>query len=257
MRVECIAVGGRWRAKRIAEAMAAGVRACGDTSTIVAGASGRADVAICYGWKYRHRYDRGRYIYVDLGYWDRDNYYRCIVNGWGPESYLRMGLPSSRFERLGVEIKPWRTEGSEIVIAGSTVKACRDQGIAYQSWEEAAALKVAGMGKTVRYRPKPKEEDVSSIRGATTDRRSLEESFTNAHAWVTQRSNTAVEALAAGIPVHCESGAGAAFSVPIDQLADPPLMPGREQFLYDVAWLQWSLDEMRSGECWRHLRSLV
>lgn len=256
MRVECVTPGGRSIAKRIASAMAQGVIAAGDKATITGLASGAADVAICYGWKYRNRYQRGRFVYVDLGYWDRDNYYRCVVNGWGPESYLRQGLPSTRFERLGVEVKPWKT-GEEIIIAGGTMKAARDQSVAYQHWEETMAGKLKPLGFPLRYRPKPKEDDAPSIRHAYTDRRPLAESFEAAHVWVTHRSNTAVEAIAAGVPTYCEAGAGAAFSIPFGRISDPPLLEGREQFLSDVAWLQWTLDEMRSGECWRHLRKLV
>ena len=57
--------------------------------------------------------------------------------------------------------------------------------------------------------------------------------------------------------MHCQTGAATAFSVPLEAMADPPRLDVREQFLADVAWLQWTLDEMRSGECWAHLRTML
>jgi hypothetical protein len=84
------------------------------------------------------------------------------------------------------------------------------------------------------------------------DLRPISEALASARAIVTHHSNVAVEALAAGVPVHCFTGAAAACSVPLDRLCERP--EGREQFLADVAYLQWSLDEMRSGAYWAHIK---
>lgn len=92
------------------------------------------------------------------------------------------------------------------------------------------------------------------IPGAGYDQRPISEALGNAWAWVTHHSNSAVDALLAGVPAHCEMGAAAALSIPLDQIAEPVLPAGRDQFLADVAWLQWSLDEMRSGAAWAHLK---
>lgn len=250
MDVVCLS-GARLHSKLIAEAMSAGVRAAGDT--VVVSASARACVS--YGWKYRGKYQvYPSYAYADLGYWRRSLYYRFAVNGWSPEAYVRQGLSSERFDRLGLTIAPWRTGGTEIIIAGSTAKACREHGFGYQAWERSAAERLRGCGRPVVYRPKPSEGDVPPIAGLQTDRRPIGEAMASAYAVVTHHSNTAIDALLAGVPVHCATGAAAAFSVPMDAIADAPLLDGREQFLHDVAWLQWTLDEMRDGTCWTHLR---
>lgn len=102
------------------------------------------------------------------------------------------------------------------------------------------------------YRPKPSDKHRQSIRGVGYDTRPIAEALASAKAVVTHHSNIAVEALAAGVPVHCVTGAGAACSVPLDRLGERP--EGRESFLADVAYLQWSLDEMRSGAYWAHIK---
>lgn len=253
MDVVCLS-GPRKHAKRIAEAMSQGVRAAGDR--LVFGS--KADVCVAYGWKNRQRYQQfPAFAYADLGYWNRESYYRFSVNGWSPEGYVHQGLPRSRFDRLGLDIKPWRSAGREIVVAGSTAKACADHGIRYQSWERKAIERLKDSGFPVVYRPKPNDFAATSIGGVSIDRRPVSEALASAWAVVTHHSNMAIDALLAGVPIHCETGAAAAFSVPIDQIADPPLLDGREQFLFDVAWLQWTLDEMRVGECWRHLRQFL
>jgi hypothetical protein len=121
-------------------------------------------------------------------------------------------------------------------------------------WERMAAESLKGFGKKIVYRPKPKDRSARPMDGFDYDTRPIAETLQSAWAWVTHHSNSAIDALVAGVPVHCATGAAAAFSVPMDQIANPPLLEGREQFLADVAWLQWTLDEMRSGKAWAHIK---
>lgn len=254
MDVACLIAPSRARSKLIAQSMTQGVIACGDRAVV----GGQAHACIGYGWKFWRTYRQYKaYAYADLGYWQRDRYYRFSVNGWSPERYVRQGLPSSRFERLGLDIKPWRTGGAEIIVAGSTSKACQDHGMAYQAWEMRAIERLKATGRPVVYRPKPNDPRATQIAGVPMDRRPIKEALASAYAVVTHHSNTAIDALLAGVPVHCETGAAAAFSVPMESLDDAPLLDGRDQFLFDVAWLQWTVDEMRSGEAWAHLRKYL
>lgn len=257
MKVACLMTFGNRRYRWIADAMAQGIRKCGDQAVICpAAASPCADAAVLYGWKFSHYLKKyPQYAYADLGFWQREIYYRMTVGGWGSESYVRGNLPAARLASLGVEIKPWRESGDEIVVMGSSRKSAREHGFEYMEWERKAVESLRGSGKRIVYRPKPTDKEKVPITGCGYDERPLEDSLAKAWAVVTHHSNAAVMALAAGVPVHCQIGAAAAFSVPLDSLSDPELLCGREQFLADVAWLQWTLDEMRSGECWAHLKA--
>lgn len=256
MHVACLSVPARKRSRDIASAMAAGIRLHGDTVEVSV-APTRGDVCIGYGWKFRSIYQRfPAYIYADIGYWQRDSYYRLAVNGWSPERYVRAGLPADRFDRLGLAVKSWRS-GGQIVVAGSTAKAAREHGLTYQEWERQAIRRLHELGLEVIYRPKPNDPCATVLEGLAPDRRPISETLATSGGWVTHHSNSAVDALLAGVPVHCQAGAAAAFSVPLESMVDPPRLDSREQFLADVAWLQWTLDEMRSGECWAHLRTLL
>lgn len=255
--VACLTSPAQKRYRLIAEAMAAGIARCGDRAKLVSmhGQHEAADVGVMYGWKRHAKLERyPRFVYADLGYWHRDRYYRLAAGGWGPESYVRAGLPTVRFESLGLQVKPWREEGTGIIVAGATAKAAIEHGLGYTQWERQAIAQLQGCGRPVVYRPKPNDPMAAPLPGAGYDTRPISEALSSAWAWVTHHSNSAVDALLAGIPVHCEIGAAAAMSVPLDQIAAAPLPVGREQFLADVAWLQWTVEEMRSGEAWAHLK---
>lgn len=257
IKVACLTVPGQKRYRAIAEAMAAGVMRCGDMATLHNShyAPMAADVAVMYGWK-RHRLFESypKFIYADLGYWKRDQYYRLGVGSWSPEGYVSANLPRSRFDALGLEIKPWRRDGNEIVIAGCSPKSAAEHGFAYMQWEKRAIRELSALGRPLMYRPKPTDKAAKPIPGVGYDTRPIADAVGSAWAWVTHHSNSAVDALVAGVPVHCVTGAASVMSTPLEQIGAPPLREGREQFLADVAWLQWTLDEMRSGACWAHLK---
>jgi hypothetical protein len=254
--VACLTRGHRWRYREIAQAMAEGIARCGDRPVLadLSMPHKKADVAICYGWKARQRLRLyPHFVYADLGYWQRDSYYRLAVDDWSPEAYVRAGLPPERLQALGVAVQSWKG-GREIVVAGSSAKAAADHSLGYMGWEMSAVKRLRALGLPVAYRPKPGDPGARPIEGAEYDTRPLADALASAAGWVTHHSNSAIDALAAGVPVHCALGAAAAFSVPLEQIGSAPRLEGREQFLADVAWLQWSLDEIRRGEAWAHLK---
>lgn len=258
MTVACLLNGGRVRYKEVARAMAAGINASGGNAVLTDLMAGtiKADVAVMYGWKMRERLRHYRqWVYADLGYWDRLGHYRLSVNSWSPDAYVRAGLPVTRLEALGVEVKPWRTGGDEVLLMGASAKSMHQHGYGYMQWETKTAQRLQKLGVKVVFRPKPNDvqKQPLPVAGVGYDERPLDKALAAAWFVVTHHSNAAIDALVAGVPVHCETGAAAAFSVPIAQAASPELLDGREQFLADVAWLQWTPDEMRSGAAWRHL----
>ncbi len=258
MKVACLIHPKLRRYKQVATAMMDGIGRCGDVAyahPVDAPRLKGADVGVCYGWNRHAQYDTyPRFVYADLGYWHRDTHYRLVVGAWSPERYVRANLSRSRLDRLGVQVQPWRTGGDTIVIAGSTGKSCIEHGIGYRAWEARVASQLRDCGKRVVYRPKPTDRNRAPLKGVEYDEGPLAETLSRACALVTHHSNAAVDALVAGVPVHCETGVAAAFSIPLEQVANPPCLEGREQFLSDVAWLNWSVDEMRSGAAWAHMK---
>ena len=73
---------------------------------------------------------------------------------------------------------------------------------------------------------------------------------------VAYSSSSTIDALIAGVPAMRSSSANMAWPVTDHSLAavERPTLFEREQWLYDLAYAQWSADEMRSGMVWQHLR---
>lgn len=256
-RVACLMNPAVRRSRDFAMAMAVGIEAFGDVavpSDVQRPAA--ADFAVMYGWKFNallRRYPG--FLYGDLGYWNRDGAFRLAVNGWSPEEYVKATLPATRLAEFGITPYPWRSGGDYALLLGASRKSMREHGYDYMEWERKTAKALNALGIRVRYRPKPTDRERRPIDGIEYDAGApMAEAFSGARIVVAHHSNGCVDALVAGVPVHCETGAAAAFSVPLHEAGDPPKLPGRDQFLADVARLEWSVADIRSGDAWNHLK---
>jgi hypothetical protein len=227
------------------------------------------DVAIFYGLAagldrlFRDYRDRGlNAVYIDLGYWGRrkrtrfDGYHKLVVNSRHPTDYFQRRKHSpDRFAAHQVAIQPWRSSGDHILLAGMSAKAAAAEGMLPHVWErETIAYLRELTDRPIIYRPKPNWTDAKPLAGATFDRETpLEQALTNCHAVVTHHSNVAVDALLAGVPCVCLGGVASLLSGKIDQIETLPTPDGREQWAADLAWTQWSVEEMQAGEAFRYL----
>ncbi len=254
--------------------MAEGIRKCGVEPLLRASTTYRGvpntDVAIFYGlalgcarilsdWRGAGK----KAIYIDLGYWTRrirsrhDGFHKLVVNDRHPTEYL-MARPhtSQRFEQHGVPILPWRKEGRHILVAGMSAKAAAAEGLRANSWEQQTIRRLRALTKRpIVYRPKPNWKAARAIEGSAFDRATpIEGLLRDCHAVVTHHSNVAVEALLAGVPVFCDKGVASLLGSKGLASIEQPLMPeGREQWAHNLAWTQWSVDEMKQGLAFRYL----
>lgn len=260
------------RSAHIARCMAIGIRACGDQAELIEGfdTEVRGDVIIAYGWRHpdlfeAYRQAGGHYVYVDLGWWSRksadmilDGYHKAVVNGREPGPYFRRNSPPDRFGVHGQTILPWRRNGQHVIVAGMSAKSAMTRGLEPQQWERETIRTLQTLTpRPIFYRPKPSWADAKPIPGSTFNpgAKPISETLRFAWALVTLHSNAAIDALLAGVPVCCAQGVGSELSFPMEQIADPPLLDGRDQLMNDIAYVQWNGEEMRSGACWRHLRN--
>lgn len=242
--------------RRIAHAMHSGIVASGDASTLVRHIAYRpAHVGVMYGWKLNAVLRRhAHFIYADLGYWGRGEYWRVSIDGWSPVLTMRTGMPSDRLRALGVKVLP-EHGGEYALVLGASRKAMRDHGVGYMRWEMEACARLLAFGARVLFRPKPTDREARSIPGTTFARAgTVSDLFAGASIVVAHHSNACLEAVAAGCAVHCCTGIASPRSVPLESWRDPPRVPGREQLLADAAYCQWTLREMHEGVAWQHLR---
>lgn len=276
LRVTCFASPLKRRSVQVAKAMSDGFARHGIDVSIEEKFIGvNTDLAVAYGWinkaifaEYRAK---GRhFLYIDLGFWHRrgvdphryDGYHKVVIDNWCPVETMQRGCPGDRLKSFGVELKPSKP-GEHIVIGGMSERSALDHGFAAEQWEREAIRKIAaGSRRRIVYRPKPSWKQARAIPGADYAKEGdIQSVLDGAHALVTHHSNTAVDAIVAGVPVHCESGVGSLLStVSFEDIDHPRWIPTEEErlsVLQDVAYLQWSIAEMRSGACWEYYRGLL
>lgn len=229
-----------------------------------------ADVAIAYGWVHepifaKYKEAGARFAYWDLGYWNRrpkhapqDGHHRLAIDDWDTKLKMVRGCPSDRFEQIGIKVQEAQKPGDNILVAGMSDKAAGTHGYAYNAWEEKMVLTLSRMlpGQSVVLRPKPNKKH----RAETT----IEQDLQNAKLLVTHHSNAAVDALIAGVPVYCIKGVASVLSrqeLWAEDLPDPsallPPIEARRELMNDIAYMQWSVPEMRDGTAWEHIRRIL
>ncbi|MBI1216892.1 MAG: hypothetical protein GC185_13900 [Alphaproteobacteria bacterium] len=180
------------------------------------------------------------WYYGDHAYFGRFHYYRCTRGDW---QHRGIGEPDfARFDRLAIDIKPWRRGGAHVLLCPPDAKFAALMGFCATTWRQNVLQTLQ------RHTSRP-----IRIRERHAVDRPLDADLEDAHALVTHMSNAAVEALVAGVPVFV-TGACAARAMGSDNLADierPRRPPGRHKWAAILAANQWTLEEMAAGVLWR------
>lgn len=191
--------------------------------------------------------DEHTYFYADNAFFDQ---YRGVQYRVGINRLQHPGTGASdgtRFRRLGIPLKDWRTRGEHILV---TPQSDHFMNVVVQypgNWlsDTLAAIK--------QYTDRPIQ-----VRLWNRDKfklaAELPQQLENCWALVTHSSGSAITALMMGIPVVATAPCIISpMSGRIEDIDNLPLPEGRQQWAEVVADQQWTLDEMRSGQCWEML----
>lgn len=149
-----------------------------------------------------------------------------------------------RWEALGVEVKPWRREGGHILIAPNRSFGVPGR-VMHPDWAERCAARLRKTTKReVRVRVHP---------GNDQPRRQLSADLEGAWACVIWTSGAGVHALVAGVPVFCEAPFWISKAAASGGTVDEPTLPDRMPALHRLAWAQWQIQEIETGEPFRRL----
>lgn len=271
------------RERILADAFAAGAKTHGDDVELRALTPEKevidCDVAVMVGVKSRELYEAHwkagvHVLMVDKGYirarvdspvrqWE---YWRLSLDAHHPTRWLsRMQKPGDRWARFGLQFQPWREQGQHVLFAGSSEKYHNFYGLPHPT--EYAKRTVKHLRKTtdrrIVYRPKPTWREAVPVKGADFSKppEYITGALQNAHAMVTHGSNACFEAILAGVPciVLGDAVAKPISSTEIADVEQPRLASDaeRQQWFANLAYLQWNLREMASGEAWQHMRGFV
>ena len=232
-----------------------------------------SDVAIIFGvykslvpisWPRGHVFQLQRQnnldvVVLETGYINRGDgehhHYAAGFNGLnGRADFRNKGMPPDRWRKLGVELKPWR-KGSHIVLCGQVPWDGSIDHIDYMKWLQDTVDVLRATNRLVVFRPHPKAR-LNPIPGFDYSTEPLLTDLQNAHCVVACNSNACVEGVIEGVPAIVTDEGSMVWSIASHSLGevDSPKMEDREQWASDLAYAQWTLDEMRSGETWAHLQ---
>ena len=201
-----------------------------------------------------------RHVFCDMPYNGRlvgenfeESYWRFCVGGLHDNRQL--DVPSDRFKSWNKEIKDWNENGEYILFCPSSETMTRTvHGWSVDAWLHQGIESLKNLTNTpIKVRMKPRKNGTSGPSVADTP---LEEDLAGAKAVVTTVSLVAAEAILQGVPVFTTSPdlCPAAWCAQSDfSKIDKPWRPSdrqRESLMNNLAYKQFSIEEMRNGLCY-------
>jgi hypothetical protein len=201
-------------------------------------------------WKH-YRSQNKPVIVLEVSCLKRDHTWKIGINGINLGSYIvPPAVDNSRANQLALNLKPWRTQGEHIII-------CSQHGFSHQ-WRDQPSMDqwVKGTIDTVRQytdrpiilRPHPRFTVNTTRLDIKVSKVSFKQDLVNAWAVINWNSNPGVESIIEGIPsfVGPESLASPVANLNLDQINNPA-MPDRTQWLNELAWTEWTTEEMANS----------
>lgn len=265
------------RSQHVCAAMAQGIRRTGDRAVSLPANAFKGqvdfDVAVFYGQQDPLREVGRRYVeaganflYIDMGYWSRrmraryDGYHKIVLNGRHPREQMNgRHRPGDRLKAHNVAAKP-QHRGPAVLLAGMSGKAAWTYDFKAEQWERDAIARVRQVtDRPILYRPKPSWKDARPLPGTkwADPLKPIGMFLRQSHIVVTHHSNVGVDAIVEGVAVYSEDGAARILAeTDLQNLENPHRadQETRQQFLCDLAYCQWTLEEMAAGLPWRQIK---
>lgn len=224
-----------------------------------------ADIAVVWGWRQSRMHEpmlrSGRCVVViERGFIQpRREWYSLAVNGFnGRGEFVPSGDNGARWEKhFAHHLKPWRdADDGYALLIGQVPGDAALHGLDMVEWAQKTTTELVRLGHRVVYRPHPKGP-TPCPRGAEPSTKSLDEDFAGASRVVVYNSTTAVELVLAGIPTVTMDIGSVAYPMAGHDLGAPLIRPDRTKWCHDMAWRQWTLEELEDGAAWNHIKPLV
>ena len=225
----------------------------------------KSDIAVIWSWK-QHRLiqqmlESGRHIIVlERGFLPpRKQWCSMALDGFnGRGIFPPAGDSGERWEKhFSHLLKPWReTDGEFALIIGKGAGDPSLHGSNFMRWATQQAKSLREQGYRVVYRPHP-DRPTPCPPDAELSRSSLQEDLARASVVVSFNSTTDVEAILAGIPAIITDEGSLAYAMASHSISEPIIRPDRTQWCNDMAWRQWTIEELRNGDAWDHFRQVL
>lgn len=186
----------------------------------------------------------------------------CGLNGVGNRGiYPKCTDDGARWNKLfSHHLKPWRQDGNYALVCGQMPGDPVLHGADIRKWAQNMVDQLRAKGYAVRFRPHPFLAPLGDHwrpENAEYAPVSLAEDLAGARLVVTFNSTTAIESVFAGIPTVTWDIGAMAWNVTTHNLEDTPIRPDRTEWCHDMAWTQWSPEEIENGTMWDSFRTCM
>jgi hypothetical protein len=198
----------------------------------------------------KHLMAGGHVIMWDMGYFDREEAMRLAIDHNHVSAEQLFKAPTTGREREVVLREDADPDGP-VLLVGLGQKSLPHLGLQHLQWElqQLAQIRTLYPDRPVRWRPK---KYALPIDGTTmwVDCPIEEALLGCSLAWC-RHSNVGVDAIIAGVPVHCEDGAAFALM----QRHPQPTQTERHDFIQRLNWFNWKPNE--ASQAWTWINTLL
>ena len=208
--------------------------------------------------------DNKAIIVLDVGGIKRGTTWKVGLNGINRDAFFGdKGNDSKRAKALGLELKPWRTDGEYILLCGQHDKSLQWHNMPSMSnWFLDTYDEIRKhTDRPILFRPHPRcrlphierglknviRQEPTHLSGTYDD---FDMAFDNVWATVSFSSNPGIHSIINGVPAFVGTSS-LAYDVGNDidfmHNIEHPLMPNRQQWLNDYAWTEYTVEEIANG----------
>ncbi len=218
--------------------------------------------------------DSNLFLYADQG--NSKSYLRYSFDGVFPTTgfYFDTDIDPTRWQKiskdLGLQLKPWRTSGSYILICLQRNGGWSMGGLGVQQWLDGIISKIQSISKRhIVVRTHPGDKKVKSYLqinhrnvSVSGPERTLVQDLSEAWATVVYNSSPSVASIIEGVPAFITDpnpSNSQAFGVANTDILkiENPVMPDRQQWIEKLSMCHWNFDELKSGEAWNFFKRYV
>lgn len=217
--------------------------------------------------------DSNLFLYVDKS--NPLHYLRYSFDGIFPTTgfYFDSNIDPHRWRKisfdLGISLKPWRQNGSHILLCLQRMGGWSMQGLDPLLWMKNTIQEIRKYSDRkiiVRAHPGDKKIkkflSVNQANVVLSNSDSLVNDLKMAWATVVYNSSPSVASIIEGVPAFITDPIpqnSQSHSVANHDLStiENPFMPERQEWIERLSMCHWKFDELRSGEAWNHIRQFI
>jgi len=242
----------------------------------------RADLIVMWSWLlgiygrdaiYNHyKKTNAKFLILEVGALKRNTSWKVAINGINRDAnFGNQTVDDNRLSLFDLMPYPWHKEGEHIIVCGQNEKSIAWNQGNMNDWAEKMIEWIRSQtDRPIWFRPHPrfqvnfKDSKERKVFVSTpkkiklvgsTDEVDFTQALNRAHAVVNYNSNPAIESVLAGVPVYVDQSS-LCWDVgkPILSDVNNPARPDRTEWLKQISYTEWFVEEIRQGLPWKRLK---